>query len=233
LVTVIARCAQFATIGLIIAASASPLAAADPGAYRGFTLGSATADVMARTGAAQRDLKRVHERPALLEELAWRPLYASGRDATNPESVAVMVFSFVDDQLFKMVIDYDRSRTEGLTKDDMIESLTAVYGPRSTPDVAASPRSGVDRFETPTALARWRQGDTSVTLQQLPYGGGFGLMILSEPLDAVARKAQAAALRMDAVEAPAREAARARAQADADTAAAEKTRTANKAVFTP
>lgn len=58
-------------------------------------------------------------------------------------------------------------------------------------------------------------------------------MIVSMPLDALARKAQATAVTIDAREAPLREAARAKAQADADKAAAEKTRTTNKATFKP
>ena len=229
----IARCAWFLAIGLVILSSPSPAAAADAGTYREFVLGASTAEVMARAGAAPRDLTTLHARPALLEELSWRPPYGSRRDSADGDSVAGIVFSFVDGQLFRMVIDYDRSRTEGLTKDDMIAALTAVYGPRSTAPVPARPRSELDSLDTPVALARWRQGETSITLQQSPYGGGFGLVILSVPLEANARKAQAAAVTLDAREAPAREAARAKAQAEAEKAAAEKTRTTNKAAFKP
>jgi hypothetical protein len=230
---VIARCASLLTVGLIVVSSSSPVAAADPGTYREFRLGASTADVIARADAAPRDLKTLHARPALLEELSWRPPYTSRLDSDGGDSVAGIVFSFVDDQLFKIAIDYDRSRTEGLTKEDLIASLTAVYGPRSTTAVSPRPQSALDSLDTPTVLARWRQGDTSITLQQSPYSGGFGLVILSVPLDALARKAQATAVTIDAREAPAREAARAKAQAEADKAAAEKTRTTNKAAFKP
>jgi len=58
-------------------------------------------------------------------------------------------------------------------------------------------------------------------------------MITSNALEALARKAQASAVIMDAREAPAREAARAKEQADAARAAAEKTRTTNKDTFKP
>lgn len=229
----IARNALFVTVGFIACSVCWPLAAADPGTYREFQLGASTADVAARAGAIARDVKKLHERPALLEELSWRPPYTSGRDSNERDSVAGIVFSFIDNQLFKMNIDYDRSRTEGLTKEDMIGSLTALYGPRSTAPVSAPARSAIDSLDTPTVLARWRQGDTSITLQHSPYGGGFSLVILSVRLDALARKAQASAVTMDAREAPAREAARAKAQAAAEKAAAEKTRTTNKAAFTP
>lgn len=229
----IARYAFFAAVGLLVASISGPLAAADPGTYREFRLGAATADVIARAGATPRDVKKLHERPALLEEMSWRPSYSTSRDSSDRDSVAGIVFSFVDDRLFKMAIDYDRSRTEGLTKDDMIAALTAVYGPRSTAPVSARPRSELDSLDTPIVLARWRQGDTSITLQQSPYSGGFGLVMLSVPLEAIARKAQAVAVTIDAREAPAREAARAKAQAEAEKAAAEKTRTTNKAAFKP
>lgn len=225
--------AFFAAIALFVASTPGPLAATDPSTYREFRLGASTADVIARAGATPRDVKKLHERPALLEELSWRPPYTIGRDPSERDSVAGIVFSFVDNQLFKMVIDYDRSRTEGLTKDDMIGSLIAVYGPRSTAPGSAPARSAIDSLDTPIVVARWRQGETSIALQQSPYGGGFGLVILSIPLDALARKAQATAVTQDAREAPAREAARAKAQADAEKAAAEKTRTANKAAFKP
>jgi hypothetical protein len=72
-----------------------------------------------------------------------------------------------------------------------------------------------------------------LTLNQSPYGGGFSLVIISVPLEALARKAQATAVTMDGREAPAREAARTKELADAARAAAEKIRTANKDAFKP
>jgi len=188
--------------------------------------------VIARTGATQRDVKTLHERPALLQELSWRPRYATGANSADRDSVAAIVFSFIDNQLFRMVIDYDSRSTEGLTKEDMIASLAAKYGPRSTQRPVAL-RPAFDSLDTPAVIATWRQGDATLMLTQSPYGGGFGLVITSNPLEVLARKAQATAVTMDAREAPAREAARAKEQADAARAAAEKTRTTNKATFKP
>jgi hypothetical protein len=88
-------------------------------------------------------------------------------------------------------------------------------------------------FDAPTTLAEWRDADTTVTLQQLAYTGTFAVVIATTPEEALARKALAAAIIIDAREAPMRDAARAKEQADAARAAAEKTRTANKAVFQP
>ena len=196
-------------------------------------LRSSTADVIARGGAAERDLKTLHERPALLQELSWRPPYVLGRNFIDRDSVATIVFSFIDNQLFRMTIDYERSRTEGLTKEDLITSLSAVYGPRSMQPAPTAPRSASDSLDTETVIATWRQGDATLTLNQSAYSGGFSLTITSIALEALARKAQATAVTMDAREAPAREAARAKEQADAARAAAEKIRTTNKGAFKP
>lgn len=216
----------------IILLASWPVAAADLDTYRGFELGASTADVIARTAAAERDVKTLHQRPALLQELLWRPRDARGPNSADPDSVAAIVFSFTDNQLFKMVINYERSRTAGLTNEDMITSLSAMYGPRSTRPAPTAPRPAFDSLNTPVVIATWRQGDATLTLNQSTYGG-FSLVITSIPLEALARKAQATAVIMDAREAPAREAARAKEQADAARAAAEKTRTTNRDTFQP
>ena len=231
--TLLSRCFHRVRLVAIILLASSPVAAADLGTYREFTIGTSTAAVIALTGAAERDVKTLHERPALLQELSWRPRYASGRNAASRDSVASIVFSFMDNQLFRMAIDYDRSRTEGLTKEDMITSLSAMYGPRSTQPAPTASRPAFDSLDTPTVFATWRQGDVMLTLNQSTYGGDFSLVVISIPLEALARKAQATAVTMDAREAPVREAARVKEQADAARAAAEKTRTTNKDTFQP
>jgi hypothetical protein len=82
-------------------------------------------------------------------------------------------------------------------------------------------------------IATWRHGDATITHNHTPYSGTYSLIITSIALEALARKAQATAVTMDAREAPAREAARAKEQADAARAGAEKTRTTNKDTFKP
>lgn len=208
------------------------VAAADFGTYREFKLGASVAEVIAQGSAAERDVKTLHERPALLQELSWRPPYED-RNSADRESVATIVFSFVNNQLFRLAVDYDTDRTEGLTKDDMIALLSAVYGPRSTKPTPAESRAGVESLNARMILATWSQSGTAIALNHSTYSGGFGLVVTSVPLEALARKAQATAVAMDAREAPARAAARAKAEADAAQAAAEMTRTTNKATFKP
>jgi hypothetical protein len=38
------------------------------------------------------------------------------------------VFSFYNDQLFRLVITYDRGRTDSMTSGDVIEALSQTYG---------------------------------------------------------------------------------------------------------
>jgi hypothetical protein len=104
-------------------------------------------------------VRTLHEWAAL-RQLSWRSLYTS-RNSADRDSVASIVFSFIDNQLFKIVIDYDRGRTKELTKDDIITSLSAIYGPRSTARAPAPQRSTIDSLDTPTVLARWRQADSA------------------------------------------------------------------------
>jgi len=218
---------------VMLLGAAWPLAANDLGMYRGFTLGATAAEVTKQAGTSADELKTLHERPSLLQELPWRPPYVAGRDIGERDSVATIVFSFIDDRLFRITVDYDRSRTEGLTADDMVTALTTKYGPRSSgrPPASTSPR--VDSIDAPTILAFWQQDDTTITLSRFAYSSRFTLTVSSVRLDALARKSQAAAGVMDAQDAPAREAERAKARVAAEREAAEKARTTNKATFEP
>jgi hypothetical protein len=190
------------------------------------------ATVTAVTQNAAR-LTTIHNRPALLQQLEWRPRYMAGAPQPDRDSIGEVVFSFVDDQLFKMAIEYARDRTSGLTTDDMVGSLTAVYGAPSSPSPQRRTTSSAVALDAAVVIAEWRHADTTVVLQRKEYSESFFLVITSLPLDIIARKAQATAVAMDQREAPAREAALLKKQADDDKAAAETTRTANKKVFRP
>ena len=61
----------------------------------------------------------------------WAPVADRG-------SINEIVFSFVDDRLFRMTVVYDRSRTSGLTNADMIAALTDMYGAATSPTKASA-----------------------------------------------------------------------------------------------
>jgi hypothetical protein len=200
--------------------------------YREFELGASVTTVTAVTQNAGR-VKTVHSRPALLQEVEWRPRYMPGAPQTDRDSINEVVFSFVDDQLFKIWIAYAQERTLGLTNQDMVESLTAVYGAPSSASPRPRTTSAADAWDTPVIIAEWRHGDTTVVLQRKHYNDAFFLVVTSLSLDIVARNARATAVAMDQHEAPAREAARAKQRADAEAAAAETARSTNKKAFRP
>jgi hypothetical protein len=205
--------------------------AAELSRYREFDLGSSVAAVTAVTRTADRDLKTVHTRPALLQDIAWQPRYTTGAPVADRNSINEIVFSFVDDRLFRMTVAYDRSRTTGLTNADMIAALTELYGAPTSPSVP--PRANADAVDGVAVLAEWRHADVHVAVRRSRYTESFSLVITSLPLEAIAGKARATALTMDAREAPAREAALAKKRADDQRQAEEQTRTTNKKAFRP
>jgi hypothetical protein len=164
----------------------------------------------------------------VMKEVAGQPRYMSGAPVADRGSINEIVFSFVDDQLFRMTVVYDRSRTTGLTNADMIAALTDVYGAAIIPT-----RVSADAALGTTVLAEWQQADAGVVLRRSQYNEAFSLVITSLPLEAIARKAQTTARVLDAREAPAREAELARKRADEQRQAEEQARTANKKVFKP
>ena len=215
-----------------IVLAVSAVSSAELSRYREFELGASVATVTAVTQNAAR-VRIVHSRPALLQQLEWRPRYMAGAPQADRDSIGEVVFSFVDDQLFQMSIAYAQDRTSGLTDEDMVGSLTAVYGAPSSPSPRTRTTSSAVALDAPVVIAEWRHADTTVVLQRREYSESFFLVITSLPLDIIARKAQATAVAMDQREAPAREAALLKKRADDEKVAAERTRSTNKKVFQP
>jgi len=212
----------------------STVSSAELSRYREFELGASVTTVTAVTQNAAR-VKTVHSRPALLQELEWRPRYMAGALQADCDSIGEVVFSFVDDQLFKMSIAYVQDRTSGLTNQDMVDSLSAVYGAPSSPSPRTRTTSSADAWNAPVIIAERRHTDTTVVLQRKQHSESFFLVITSLPLDNIAgdAHAHATAVRMDQREAPAREAALLKKRADDEKAAAESTRSTNKKAFRP
>lgn len=209
----------------------STVSADDFSRYREFTLGSSVAAVTSVTRSADRDLKTVHSRPALVQEVTWQPRYMTGLPVADRGSINEMVFGFVDDRLFQMTVSYERTRTTGLTDADMIAALSEPYGAPMAPSVR--PRATNEVLDNAAVIAEWRQTDVHIALRRTRYNDSFSLVITSLSLDAVARKARASAVAMDTREAPEREAALAKKRADEQRHAEEQARTTNKEIFRP
>jgi hypothetical protein len=203
--------------------------------YRTFALKSHLPAVSTATGLAASEAKTIHLRPALLQDLEWRPSrWIPGSLASSTDPLEQVLFSFYNNQLFRIVADYARDRTEGMTDADMIEALTAVYGTPSRGAVAPGRVPSQVGVESGVAVAAWRDvGHTVVLYRTSIYGDRYRLIVTDSDLDQLARKAEAQAARLDEQEAPRREIARAKKERDDGRVAAEKARVANKKVFRP
>ena len=213
--------------------SAPLFAAEEPGRYRDFQLGSTLEAVARLTSAPVSEAKVVHERPVPMKDLEWRPRYFSQAASRLTDPVDQIVFRFFDDQLFQVIVDYDPRRTEGMTESDMIEGVTAAYGPVMMPLPRAGRATDLLYGAPDSPIAVWGGTDHSVTLMRVAYPKAFRLVVASTGLQKLARAASAEALRLDAREAPLREIARLKKEADDATAAHAKAKSENKAIFRP
>ncbi|HVH29906.1 MAG TPA: hypothetical protein VM818_24325 [Vicinamibacterales bacterium] len=220
------------TLGLVL--STHSVQTQSPPGYRGFQLGSDLLSISTLANVAAGEARTLHLRPAVIQELGWRaPYLTSGSGAPPADPVQQIGFSFYNDQLFKIVINYDRYRTDGLTNADVIEALSDTYGSLSKP--AVKPRAAVSQFEAEfgTPLAQWGDVGYSVELYRSSYVQTFRVIVTSLELEALARTAVAQAIKLDEREAPQREIARLQKEAEENRATQEKARVSNKAAFRP
>jgi hypothetical protein len=206
--------------------------AQDVSRYRGYALESTLASVVAASGARAADARTLHERPAKIQEIEWRAPYASSADALA-DPVRGIVFTFLDDALYQVVVSYDRDRTDGLTNKDIIDTLTTAYGPPVLRSASQQPTRPAAAHADTIALAQWETAEASLTLVRGTYTPEFQLILFSKPLSLRARNAAREAVRLDAAEAPQRELDQRKKEAAAASAAREQTRTTNKSAFRP
>jgi hypothetical protein len=233
------RTLALVVLGLVL--FTHPLQGQDRSRYRDFQLGNDLASVSALAGVAVSEVKTIHRRPAVMQELEWRPPYfVSGSMAPQHDPVQQIVFSFFDDQLSRMVVDYDHDRTAGMTDVDMIDAISTAYGPVLKPALKRT-RAVASQLEeeSGTPVARWGDADYSVVLYRSSdlYGSSspsrFRIIVTSPRLEALARTADARAIRLDEREAPQREIARQKKEVEDSRLSQAKARLANKAAFRP
>lgn len=196
--------------------------------YRNFHLGASLTTVAAQAGISP-EPRVLSQRPVLLQELMWQPPTS---EAQSPEAVRKVVFSFYNDELFRIVVDYDPRRTEGMTPADMIEALSKEFGLATLRSTSFLPpaRSTIDNGGA--LIVSWEDADHSVSLTSRPPSI-FALVVVSKRVTALATVAVADALWMDRLEAPLREAERMRQQTQVSRDQEETTRQVNRAVFRP
>jgi hypothetical protein len=206
--------------------------AQDVSRYRVYALESSLDSVVAASGARAADAKTLHERPATIQELEWRAPYVDSRNMLA-DPVREISFAFYNDALYQVIVHYDRDRTDGLTNSDIVESISTAYGVPILASARTRTSPPVEAFPDSIVVARWENADSLLTLMRGSYTPEFQLILVSKSLSARARTAVREAVRLDALEAPRREAAQRKKQAGEASAARDQTRIANKAAFRP
>ena len=220
------RCSILCFVVLLL--TAPLLRAQDLSKYRHFTLGMSLTRVLERTDQKMADVKVIHGRPALIQEVTWWPPNIPGSSYPS-DTVEQILFSFYNAELYKISVTYDRTSTEGLTAEDMVKSISAKYGPATSvkPEVDSATNERYDMRQKP--VATWEDSQYSFNLVRSSFSGSFELLIYSKRLNAEAEVALAEAVKLEKQEEPQREAERQKKQ----TGDLEATRQKNQKSFRP
>ena len=189
------------------------LRAQDLSKYRHFTVGMSLTKLLERTDQKMTDVKMIHNRPALIQELTWWPPNVPGT-SLRPDSVEQILFSFCNGELYKISVTYDRPSTEGLTEADMVKSISAKYGPATivAPEIDSATSDRYNSKQKP--VASWEDAQYSFSLVRSSFGDALGLVAFSKRVNAQAELAIAEALKLDEQEGPKRDAERQKKQMD-------------------
>src|SRR6266487_6761308 len=189
------------------------LRAQDLSKYRHFTLGMSLTKLLERTDQKMSDVKMIHSRPALIQELTWWPPNVPGASLRS-EGVEQILFSFYNGELYKISVTYDRPSTEGLTEADMVKSISAKYGPATivAPEIDSATSDRYNSKRKP--VASWEDAQYSFSLVRSSFNDVLGLVAFSKRVNAQAELAIAEAVTLDEQEGPKREAERQKKQMD-------------------
>jgi hypothetical protein len=222
-----------------VAFAAPSLYAQDLSIYREFRLGATLPAVAKQARLNPADAKTLHQRPAVIQELEWQAIYLDSKRAAD--SVRNILFSFYNGELFRLLVTYDRERTEGLDAEDVIGAISAKYGAATKPGVELTlvttylPVNGekIISERKEKVIARWEDAQYSYNLLQPYPSAPFSLAIYAKRLEALAQTSVVESLRLDKEEAPQRETARQADKAAAATAKQAEARRTNKPPFRP
>ena len=227
------KAACWALVLFGMATAPTSLRAEDLSSYRSFRIGSSLTTVAEQ---AHMDPTKAHisyERPALIQQFTWWPDNSAASSQT--EAVKFLVFTFYNSELCRIFVVYDRNRTQGLSADDLIDSISTVYGNWTRP--AASIRTGssvlygFDNEEK--VIARWQDSQASINLIRSSHDEVYGLILVSKRVDGLAQQAMIEGARLDAVERPQKDIDRKKREAEVERANGEKARVVNLPAFRP
>jgi hypothetical protein len=208
--------------------------------YREFQLGTSLLAIAKQAHMKPSEATAIHQRPALIQEMNWHSRTYSA-PPSQADSVRDILFSFYNGELFRIVVTYDQDRTEGMTAEDIVEVVSAIYGTATRHDAeiilsstylySNGEKSVSDRSER--VIARWEDSQYSLNLFQSRFQPTFGLVMYSKRLGALALAAIVESTRLDKQEAPRREAERQKKNDEETRSRQEEARRVSKASFRP
>ena len=178
------------------------LSAADLSSYRGFQLGANLAATAKQAGMTPSDARLIHQRPAVIQELEWRPRPSYQADGKAADPLRDGLLRFYNGELFQIVATYDRQRVEGMREADMVEAISVTYGTATKPSAEIAYHSNYG--EVAAVIARWENPEYSCNLVRTGDQASFAMVLSLKRLDALAQAALVEAGRLDVLEAPQR-----------------------------
>ncbi|MGH9632062.1 MAG: hypothetical protein ACRD7E_27475 [Bryobacteraceae bacterium] len=210
---------------------ASLLGAAELSNYRGFHLGTKLEAAAKQAGVHLSEVRLVHQRPAVIQELESRPRFPYKADATQMDPVRDSLLRFYNGELFQIVTTYDRDKVKGMAEADMVDAISLTYGTATRPAVEIPYHSNYG--EAASVLARWEDSEYSYNLIRTGDQASFALIVNCKRLDALAQAAIVEAVRLDAIEAPQRQIDLQKSQEAKDRLVLDKARSENMPNFRP
>ena len=155
--------------------------------YRGMRFGMslpAAAKVARADVAAARIL---HRDSPLIQELTWQPRTPASVDSSGVDPVRDAILSFYDGELYRIVVNYDAHKIEGMTAEDMVAAISAMYGPAIRPVAEVTYRS--IHGDAAGVVARWEDAEYSFNLVRARDRGSFAMVLFSKRQDGLAEAA--------------------------------------------
>jgi hypothetical protein len=188
-------------ISLVMILLSTPLIyGQDLSKYRNFSFGMSLADLSKQVSSQPLQAKLIQKRPAVIQEVTWWPRESSSSSPSTlqAEPVWQVLFTFHNGELYRILATYDRHATEGLGIEDMVEAISAEYGPATRPDAQISFPTNELYRSTEKVIARWEDSQYSFNLFRSSFLNTFGLVMFSKRLDTQVRAALAESIKLEA-----------------------------------
>jgi hypothetical protein len=220
-----------ALLAIAFALGTSAISAADLSSYRGLKLGMSLAAAAKQTGTKPAEARLDHQRPAVIQEMNWELRSPAPVNPAKPDPVKDGMLFFINGELFRIVVTYDRYKVEGMTPEDMVQAISATYGTATRPTAEIAYHSNY--AEVAPVVARWDDAEYSCDLVRTGDRSSFALVIYSKRLEASAQAAIVESARLDTQEAPQREIDKQNKRDADERLALDKARSVNKPNFRP